>query len=74
MEMKLTSVKSCYEESPPCQRVGFWREGRKKKNHREPFFNYETSGNQGAEGEEREEGKEAERKKERHIKQTFFLL
>lgn len=24
--MKLTSVKSCYEESPPCQRVGFWQE------------------------------------------------
>lgn len=62
MEMELTSVKSCYEESPPCQRVGFWRREEKKKiteNHF--FFNYETSGNQGAE----EEGKEKERKGKR---------
>lgn len=55
--MKLTSVKSCYVESPPCQRVGFLA-GEITENH----FHYETCDNR--EAEQVEEGERREREKE----------
>lgn len=67
-EMKLTSVKSCYEESPPCQRVGFWQE----KSQRTIFTmkrvlikkkNKEKREKVGIEG-------KRNRKKEKHIEHT----
>ena len=53
-ERKLTSVNSCYEESPPCQLVGFcW--GRDTQNIR---LNYGDS----VSGRERERERERERR------------
>ena len=57
MEMKLTSVKGCYEESPPCQRVEFLA-GEITENH----FHYETSDNQETEQVGRRERKEGRKK------------
>ena len=66
-EMKLTSVKSCYEESPPCQRVGVLA-GEITENH----FHYEMRDNQGEE-EEKRGGKERGEKRNTHRAYIFLL-